>query len=324
MSDDPKSQAEEFKRDARRWVRQLTSGEATTADADALKRWRQQSPAHEAAFVDAIRVWKSLGTGTRAFVDMHGMPVWSGDRAAMTRRAMFAGAGALAASAAAYAIIRPPLDLWPSLEELRADYRTATGEQRRVLVADVTVQMNTQTSIAIPPDAGDTHSVRLIYGQASFVMPAQPSRLLTVLAGNGQAIARNARFDVRSIAATTCVTCLEGEVHVEVAARSELLKAGRQLTYDASGFQTAIAVDPREVESWQDGFIVFRTTPLSDAVAEINRYRPGKVMVLGAVLGGKTISGRFRIERIDEILGWIERATGATSHSLPGGIVLLS
>jgi transmembrane sensor len=48
------------------------------------------------------------------------------------------------------------------------------------------------------------------------------------------------------------------------------------------------------------------------------------VMVLNAALGQKTVSGRFRIERTDEILGWIERATGATSRALPGGIILFS
>jgi len=63
MSDDPDGEADALKRDARRWVRQLVSGEATTADAEALKRWRQQSPAHESAFTEALRVWRGLGEG---------------------------------------------------------------------------------------------------------------------------------------------------------------------------------------------------------------------------------------------------------------------
>lgn len=320
MRDDLTSEADALKRDARRWVRQLVSGEATTADADAVKLWRRQSAAHEAAFAEAVRVWKSLGPGGRAFVETRGAPVWSGQRQAMTRRAMMAGAGALAASGAAYAIVEPPLDLWPSLDEFRADYRTATGEQRRVAVSDVAIQMNTQTSIAVQADAG----IRLIAGEASFSMPAQPARQLIVLAREGRTIARRARFDVRSIGASTCVTCLDGEVQVEAGGRSTSVGAGEQITYDDTDLRPAVAVDPREVTSWQDGYIVFRATPLSDAVAEINRYRPGKVMVLGATLGRRTVSGRFRIERTDEILGWIERAVGATSRSLPGGLVLLS
>ncbi|MDQ8731863.1 FecR domain-containing protein [Bradyrhizobium sp. LHD-71] len=324
MSGDLNSEADVLKRDARRWVRRLASGEATTTDADALKRWRQQGPAHEAAFAEAIRVWKSLGPGGRAFIETQGAPVWSAHRATMTRRAMLGGTGAIAASAAAYAIVKSPLGLWPSLEELGADYRTAIGEQKRVTVADIAVQMNTQTSIAIPSGAGDARSIRLVTGEASFSMPVQSSYRLVVLAGEGQTIASRARFDVRSIAATTSVTCLDGEVQVELGERSAPVRAGQQVAYDNRGLQPAVSIDPREATSWQDGFIVFRSTPLSAAVAEINRYRSGKVVVLSAALAQKTISGRFRIERTDEILGWIERVAGATSRSLPGGIVLLS
>lgn len=324
MSRDLDNEADALKRDARHFVRQLVSGEATTADADALRLWRQQSPAHDAAFAEAVRLWQALGASGRAFVEARGMPVWPGHRAVTTRRALLAGSGALAASVAAYAVVRPPLDLWPSLDQLRADYRTATGEQRQLTVADVAVRMNTQTSLVVPPDAGDAASVRLVSGEASFAMGAESSRRLIVLAGNGQTIARRARFDIRSISAATCVTCLEGEVEVAAGHRSELVRVGQQVTYDATGLRPVMTVDAREATSWHDGFIVFRATPLSSAVAEINRYRPGRVVVMNAALGQKTVSGRFRIERADEILGWIEKATGATSRALPGGVVLLS
>ncbi|WP_413776503.1 hypothetical protein [Rhodopseudomonas sp. P2A-2r] len=32
-------------------------------DAEALKRWRMQSRAHDAAFAEAVRVWRQLGVG---------------------------------------------------------------------------------------------------------------------------------------------------------------------------------------------------------------------------------------------------------------------
>jgi transmembrane sensor len=220
--------------------------------------------------------------------------------------------------------MKPPLDLWPSLDELRADYRTTTGEQRRLSVSDVAVQLNTQTSIAISSETGGIRSIRLISGQASFTMPAQSSKSLIVLAGNGKVTADEARFDIRNFSATTCVTCIEGTVEVTAGDRSEEVREARQVIYDGNGLSAVAAVDPGEATSWQDGFIVFRGTSLSDAVAEINRYRPGRVMVLNAALGRKTVSGRFRTTRIDEILGWIERATGASSRALPGGIILLS
>ena len=48
------------------------------------------------------------------------------------------------------------------------------------------------------------------------------------------------------------------------------------------------------------------------------------MILLNEALGAKTINGRFKIERIDEILVWIEQVLGATGRSLPGGIILLS
>ncbi len=55
--------------------------------------------------------------------------------------------GGAIAAAAGYLVIRPPLDMWPSIEELSADYRTGEGEQRKVMLApDISVELNTQTS----------------------------------------------------------------------------------------------------------------------------------------------------------------------------------
>src|ERR1700754_888889 len=94
-----------LRRDARRWVTQLTSGEATTADAEALDHWRQQSPAHEAAFTEAVRLWNSLGAGGHVFIERRGVPAWSGRQAQVSRRMILGGAGALAAAGAAYAMV---------------------------------------------------------------------------------------------------------------------------------------------------------------------------------------------------------------------------
>ncbi|MDE1172141.1 MAG: FecR domain-containing protein [Parvibaculaceae bacterium] len=324
MTDDRNSQLDPLKRDARRWVRQLASGEATTADAEAVRLWRQQSSAHEAAFVEAVRLWKSLGSGGRAFIGRHGMPVWSGQTMQVSRRAFLGGTAALAAAAAAYVIVDPPADLWLSFDELNADYRTGTGEQRHLTVADIVVQMNTQTSIAVPREEGAVDRVKLIAGEAAFTMPQQSGRPLMILAGGGRAVASRARFEVRNIAANVCVTCLEGQVQVEQGAQVAMIGAGQQLSYDGSGLGRVLATNLAEATSWQDGFIVFRYTPLSAAVAEVNRYRPGRVILLDEALGRKTVSGRFRIDRIDEVLVWIGQVAGARSRSLPGGVVLLS
>jgi transmembrane sensor len=325
MSKNSHDEASQLKQDARRWVTHLASGEATTADAEALRLWRRRSSAHDAAYADAVRIWRTLGDGGRAFVETHGAPVWSGrSSSATTRRALLVGGGAMVASVATLAIVKPPLALWPSWDELRSDYRTATGEQRQLNVADIMVRLNTQTSITVSRDAEERSSVRLISGQASFAMPPQSQRSLIVLAGSGRIEADHAHFDVRCQSDTIAVACIDGTLKVTVGAGAETVHQGQQLVYDDGGVRAVPAGDLQEATSWQDGYIVFRRTTLSDAVVEINRYRPGRVMVLNAALGRKTVSGRFRTQDMNEVLGWIERATGANSRTLPGGIVLLS
>ena len=49
-----------LKREVLEWIIRLTSGAATKADAAALKLWRAQSPAHDAAFAEAVRLRRAL------------------------------------------------------------------------------------------------------------------------------------------------------------------------------------------------------------------------------------------------------------------------
>ena len=313
--------AEPLDREAHRWVTQLVSGEARTGDVEAIRQWRLQSPAHEAAFVAAVRRWQDFGQVGHKLRDRADLPVWTPPR--VSRRVFLGGAGALAATAAGFAVMRPPFGLWPSLGELTADYRTATGEQRGIMLGDdVSVRMNSQTSIAIPSSSSDRDQVRLIAGEAAFATTSR--RTLEVLAGDGRTIAQETRFDVRNVGATVCVTCFAGDLSVEVGLQNTRIGANRQVRYDAAGLQPAVAVDPVDAAAWHDGFLVFHLTPLADVVAEINRYRPGKVILMNSSLGKNPVNGRFSIRRMDEVLQWIEYAFGAKPHQLPGGIVLLS
>jgi transmembrane sensor len=321
--EDQRRGADPLDGEAHAWIAHLVSGDATHTDAEALRIWREQSPAHEAAFGSAIRLWRDFGPAGREFL----LQVDAPDRATpqrISRRAVFTGAGALAACGAAYTFVRPPLGLWPSLTELAADFRTSTGEQRQITLADnVSVRMNTQTSIAIVSmDA--TSEIELVAGEASFALPQGHQNSLVVLAGGGRTVASGARFEVRNTGPVVCVTCLDGEIRVEYGATFAVLGSSRQVHYDGRGLSQSVDIEPAEATAWQSGILLFRLTPLSEVIAEINRYRPGKVILMNAALGASPVNGRFRIQRIEEVLHWIETAFGAKARTLPGGIVLLS
>jgi transmembrane sensor len=318
------------KDEALQWVERLTSGRATPSDAEALRRWRRQSPAHAAAFTDASKLWKNIGpAGRNLRIRGEALAELAREPRSMGRRAFLAGGATALAATAAYGIVRPPLGLWPFWKELTADYRTATGEQRDLTLADeVTVRLNTQTSLSIQPTEGRIRQVRLISGEASFTAGQTSTDPFIVLAERGRTIAQDARFDVRHIndadGHSVCVTCVEGSVRVEQRDDAAVIGPGQQLRYDGYRLGPIAAVDPMIVTAWQRGILIFRATPLVDVVEEINRYRPGRVIVVNDALGLTPVSGRFRIDRMDEIFDRLEKGFGAKFRALPGGIVLLS
>ncbi|MCA6109659.1 FecR family protein [Bradyrhizobium cenepequi] len=308
------------------WVVRFVSGQASPADIKALKEWSARSPAHAEAFDQASKVWKALDPARRKVLSENVLAFPPAARSAAAsqrfgRRAFLSGAIAASAAGAAFLALRPPLELWPSLSEFSADYRTHTGEQRGITLAgSVSVEMNTQTSIALRSSSGNSDRFELIAGEA---LVFAPKSSVTVLAADGRVVASGARFNVRYVGQPVCVTCLDGVVEVATPVKAVTLSAGRQVIYSASGIGESTTIDPRVVTSWKDGVVIFDGTPISEVIAEINRYRHGKVILTNAALGRERFNARFKIENIDRVVDQIAQVFGVRTRSLPGGITLL-
>jgi len=311
------------------WVVRLKSGDATEADLLALQRWREQSVDHEEAFREAVRMWRLLGAAAReltteaAAADSGSQPRGFAipRRGAISRRAIVGGA--IAASVAGAAIIRPPLGLWPSLSELSADYRTAKGERRKVVLGpEVSLELNTQTSVAVR-SMQDVVKLELVSGEASVVARLPPSRPLVVLAASGQVTATQASFDARCIGGAVAVTCLEGSVEIRHKSGSVRIQRGDRISYTETGVSQSTAVDPAQASAWRSGLLVFRNAPLAEVIEEVNRYRPGKIIIANSDLKRRVVDGIFNVERLDILISQIQHLFGARATSLPGGVVVL-
>lgn len=311
---------ERIEREALDWLVRFSSGEATEADLHAGKRWCDSDPAHAEAFRRATRMWEALGPD--AFKGA--APVQRPVLARVSRRAFLGGGAAAAvAASAAYLVVQPPLGLWPSFSEITADYRTRTGERRTVALADdVSVEMNTQTSIAMRAQSEVGAGVELISGEAMISTAAE--KPVTVASGNGEAVGNRAKFNIRNDGRSVCVTCVDGAVQVSAAGSTVALQPRQQVTYDRSGLGKAASVDPSVVTAWQDDLLIFHARPLRDVVTEINRYRSGKIIVTNSALGERLFSANFRIRNADHIVDQVQKLFGATVTSLPGGLILLS
>jgi transmembrane sensor len=295
------------------WLVRLDVG-ATTADVQALREWRARSPAHDAAFREVAtfrRLARALPEPSPTVSPFHQRPV--------SRRALFAGGGAIAASVAGAALVRPPLGLWPSLAELLADHYTGPGQRFAFApTSGVTVDMNSRTAVS-RTDGG----VRLINGEA-FVTVAPRATPFTVAAADAQAITRAAAFNIRSTDAEVCVTCVSGVLESRRSGEAQLIQAGEALTYDRAGRARRPHVDVALAVAWRRGLLIFDGAPLSEVVAEINRYRSGRLVLANPTVATRPVNAVFHTAQIENAVAQIQQLQGVTLTRLPGGVVLIS
>ncbi|HEY0330258.1 MAG TPA: FecR domain-containing protein [Rhodopseudomonas sp.] len=320
------SELDPLLREALAWVVRLHSGDATVADAEALRLWRRSGPHHDEAFRDAVRLWRDLRSVARELVaenEAGQTGLLTAPRAGLSRRGLIGGAVA-ASVAAGYFVVRPPLGLWPSLQELSADYRTAKGEQRSIALSDdVSLKLNTQTSVAIRAAASEPH-IELISGETA-ISAKGGGRPVLVDASGGRIAALQANFNVRCLDDDVTVCCLEGTVEVGLKGQSVQLGKDEQVSYSpAAGLGAPRPVDPMQSAAWQEGLLIVRDRPLASVVEEVNRYRPGKIVLLNTELRSRMITGTFHLDRLDDFIAQTRVLFGTTVRSLPGGVVLLS
>ncbi|PRB50264.1 iron dicitrate transport regulator FecR [Pseudomonas sp. MYb2] len=301
------SAADNLHSEARDWLVLLTSGRATVADARALREWCAQSAEHAQAFEQAKRLWQQL----QPAVEQMQAPRGFGRRA-------FLG-GAIAASAA-FLLVRGTIP--GGFEGLGADYITEVGQQRRFEpVQGVSLELNTQTRINQRAVSEGVQGFELVSGEVE----VQTARLpLAMQAGGGWLRASQARFNLRNTDQKVCVTCLDGAVEVDVEGRSLRLESGQQVTYDARQVGSVQSVDTAAVMNWRQQVLVFNGATLSQMIDEINRYRPGMLLLLNRELGQRRVQARFSLDQLAGVALLIRDAYGVKCTELPGGVVVLS
>jgi transmembrane sensor len=319
-----------IERKAYEWISRFMVGGMSPAEIEAMKAWYGQSAAHSAAYAKARGVWNALGPIANARMRASGEAGQSGRKPGHPRmspsapigRRAFLG-GALAASAA-YAFIKPPLELWPSYSELMADYRTGAGEHRQVTLSDaVSLDLNTKTSVAIRSRAADATQIELISGEAA-ISTSAASAELTVVAASGRILATRSDFNLRCDGSQVSIACLTGNVLVERDGFTSPLGARQQVSYGDGGIGTVTTINPDNVTAWRQGRLVFEGTPVSQVIAEVNRYRSGRIVLVNEEIGRRLLTARLPTTDTDKIVTQIVQIFGAKARTLPGGIIVLT
>ncbi|BFU93564.1 MAG: hypothetical protein NTNFB02_02860 [Nitrospira sp.] len=188
---------------------------------------------------------------------------------------------------------------------LKADHRTATGEQLQIELPDRSIAtLNTKSAIAVSFD-GMARKVWLLDGEAFFQI--QPDRDRPFLVEGQQIVSRavGTKFLVRRQSNEIRVTVVEGIVELastEGGWEPIQLTAGQQTAVDSHVMGPVREVDVQSATAWLRGRLVFENLPLTEVIDELRRYHRGVIVIWGPTVGDIRVSGSYTLTDPDEIL----------------------
>ncbi|WP_027173246.1 DUF4880 domain-containing protein [Methylobacterium sp. 10] len=314
--------------EARAWIVRLTSGTATHADAEALTAWRAR-PEHDAAFLAASKLWRQAGIALPEQVAPALVRVAPRD---ISRRRVLRSAGLGIASASIAASGAAFLVNWP---ELSADFRTGTGEVRTIdLPGGVRIELDAET--ALDARTAEAGTLVLHAGGVAVTVPAD-ARPILLTVGPAHVATRPGmatEFVVRCRPAEGLtgwtggtdaeLSCLSGSVKVvaEPGAPPMVLAAGQGVD-TKRGARGVHSIDTASTAAWRRGLLVFRDTPLSQVVDDLNRYRPGRIVLGSSAISARRVTGIFHLSRPEEALTGIRTALALSEFRLSDRLVIL-
>ncbi|MBL8266801.1 FecR family protein [Steroidobacter sp.] len=343
---------------AAEWLSKRDSGNWSEADEAQLAQWLEHSPANKVEYLRLRRSWnqanklRALGAGVDAneipprgqwrlqtFPVPDSVPAARADSrpdvdegvAPPPSNATKSARGKWFGLAASVVMALAGTTGWWLMRQGQESYATAIGRIERVPLADGS-QVTLNTSSKVQVTLTDTQRrIDLREGEAFFEVAKDASRPFVVYAGDQRVIAVGTKFSVWRTGASARVVVVEGRVRVDTVAEDPRgahateLGAGEVARADAMGV-TVAAPKLNEAEAnlaWRSGFLNFRDTSLSEAVAEFNRYNERKLVIADPSIAQLRIGANLRMNNIAAFVRVLEQEF-AIQASDQGERILLS
>ena len=306
---------------ARAWVVTLASGETSEDDLAALKAWLGRSALHARAFEAERAFWQRLAPLQATFERLEEAERSPLPAVGRLPRRRVVGAGLSAAAALAASLLL--LIFAPEIETaLRADYSSGVAAVRSVTLPDGSrATLDRDSAIAVDFSTG-LRQIELLQGEAYFEVAPDAARPFRVLAAGGVSEAVGTAYAVRLQDAGVRVAVTEGRVAVTAEAASGVtrdLEAGQALRYREAGPPgEVVAFDGARALAWRQGKLVLVERPLNEALAELQRYHPGRIVLLEGDRPAASVSGVIDLDRLDEGIAALAATHGlAVQHLTP-------
>ncbi|BCA56563.1 iron dicitrate transporter FecR [Nitrospira sp. KM1] len=310
------------------WRVRLQSEDLTPEEHRSFEEWKNRTPDHRAAFDKVDNLWRDLDAPSRL--------VWEeASQGIKSSKVLSPGVGlkwkwgALAASIALVVLaglwFSEYLDQWtPGM------ISTARGQRLSITLEDgSTVHLNTDSTISVELTER-RRFIRLKKGEATFSVAPDKSRPFDVESAGGITRAVGTEFNVRRHDDEVTVTVTEGTVEVSKLdqanrqANPSQVTVGEQIGYSRrTGIGAVSQADLVQATGWRRGQLVFDLKPLGEVVEEVDRYWPGKILVISPGLRQHRISGVFKTGDPAAVVHALETTFHVKSVTVAGYLVVL-
>jgi transmembrane sensor len=315
------------------------AGECSPEEADEVRAWISADPAREEMVESLRQVWEATGRLPAGW-DVNG--AWDQLVAARVARqvrplrpepatapargfALSAGwsivriAAALVLAVGGAGVLwrvafnHTPARLAPAANRI---YTTARGERGETRLADGTrVLLGPDSKLVVPVGYGTGARAVQLEGEAYFEVVHDSARPFAVHARNAVARDLGTRFGVRAYAEDPQVQVVVAEGRVSLGAvravgdSDAVLTRGELGRLDAGGTALVVrGVDLDRYLGWTEGQLVFRGAPLSEAAAEIGRWRDIEIRLASPELGEKRLNASFNDESAGDVVRTVATA----------------
>jgi len=318
---------------------------------NAFIEWLTGSPAHVRAFLEIMEVERRAGhpdpqhlikiqellDASPADVIQLYDPPYAGHQSpppmAAAKGPLSLPRKVLIGVAAAFAILTITAGLYLASPAANSVYITGIGEQRTAKLRDGSViVLNTDTEVQVY-FSKQLRNIRLLKGEALFMVEHDTARPFIVSAGNANVRAVGTEFNVRRREQSTEVAVVEGVVQVSTLKEQRLLTndsdpsrtaagatremstdpaalrlaAGEKAQVSSDGMKISSSHDIEDVLSWRQRRLTFHDARLADVAAEFNRYNHSQLRIEGAAAQDMQMTGIFDADHPQAIVLFARR-----------------
>lgn len=273
---------------AEQWFCRLHAEDCAAGERAAFAAWLAADPAHRRAWDDTRQLFAATLAPAQAACPPATRPRALGRR--LARRWRLA---ALAVLLVVLAGLVHPGD-WG------ADWATGTGERRVLTLADGSVvELDAASALDVAMGPQGERRVRLRHGRAYFQVAADPARPFIVATAQGRVRVVGTRFSVATQAGLE-VAVEQGVVELSGAGDAAVplrLTAGQRGQVRQGHALAARPVDFGVDFAWRRGQMVVRGQPMAQLAEALDRYWPGRLVLVGDDLARRRISGVVDLDR---------------------------